>query len=132
MPQNAALYWLTLSCLATGLLFMPYVLNRIARLGLMAALGNPDAKDKPPEWAARAQSAHSNAVENLVVFAPLVLIALWLKSQPELVETAALVYFWARLVHYTVYTAGIPAIRTLAFFAGFGAQLAVAWAILTS
>jgi uncharacterized MAPEG superfamily protein len=44
----------------------------------------------------------------LVVFAPLVLAAVWLKAQPELVGTAAIVYFWARLVHYSVYAAGIP------------------------
>ena len=46
------------------------------------------------------------------------------------IGAAAQVYFWARLVHYIAYTAGVPGVRTLAFLAGFGAQMVVAFAIL--
>ena len=31
---------------------------------------------------------------------------------------ACTVYFWARLVHYVVYTAGIPWVRTLSYAVG--------------
>jgi uncharacterized MAPEG superfamily protein len=44
--------------------------------------------------------------------------------------TAAEVYFFARLTHYVVYAAGIPVLRTLAYFVGLGATLAVLWTLL--
>jgi uncharacterized MAPEG superfamily protein len=45
---------------------------------------------------------------------------------------AAKIYLIARVVHYVVYTAGIPVIRTLAFLTGFGATLTFAFTILSS
>jgi uncharacterized MAPEG superfamily protein len=39
-------------------------------------------------------------------------------------------YFWSRLAHAAVYTAGIPVLRTLAFTGGFVAQLALVLALL--
>jgi uncharacterized MAPEG superfamily protein len=44
--------------------------------------------------------------------------------------TAAAVYFWARAVHFAAYTFAVPWVRTLAFAAGFFAQMAFAWQIL--
>jgi uncharacterized MAPEG superfamily protein len=44
--------------------------------------------------------------------------------------TAAVVYFWARVVHLAAYTFGIPWVRTLAFAVGFFAQATIAWQIL--
>jgi len=39
-------------------------------------------------------------------------------------------YFFARLVHFVVYTLGIPVARTLAFTAGWLAQLVLIASIL--
>jgi uncharacterized MAPEG superfamily protein len=61
------------------------------------------------------KSAHYNAVENLVVFATLVLVLNAAKISNETTVLACQIYFWARLVHYVVYTAGIPWVRTLSF-----------------
>jgi ketosteroid isomerase-like protein len=59
----------------TGLMWMPYILNLIAVRGLIAAVGYPvDPKPLAP-WAARMKQAHANAIENLVVFGLLVLVA---------------------------------------------------------
>ena len=74
--------------------------------------------------------AHGNAVENLVVFATLVLVATALGITGGVVATAAMVYFWARVVHVVAYTLAVPWVRTLAFFVGFLAQAVVAWQIL--
>ena len=69
------LFWLTLTVILTGLLWVPYVLNRCQVRGLGGAMANPSRNDKPhAEWATRMMFAHDNAVENLVIFAPLVLI----------------------------------------------------------
>jgi uncharacterized MAPEG superfamily protein len=76
-------------------------------------------------WAQRARSAHANAVENLVAFAPALVAAHLHNPQAAVLATAAPIYFFARLAHYVFYAAGVPALRTLAYFAGFGATLAI-------
>jgi uncharacterized MAPEG superfamily protein len=75
------------------------------------------------------KKAHANAVENLVVFATLVLAANALGITGGVVATAAIVYFWSRIVHAVAYTAALPWVRTLGFTGGFLAQMAVAWQI---
>jgi uncharacterized MAPEG superfamily protein len=102
------LFWLTLTVILTGLLWVPYVLNRCQVRGLSGAMANPSRNDKPhAEWANRLMFAHDNAIENLVIFAPLVLI----------------------VAHLIVYTLGLPVFRTLAFTVGFLAQAVLALAI---
>jgi uncharacterized MAPEG superfamily protein len=124
------LLWLTLTIILTGLMWVPYILDRIMVRGLMGAMANPSRGDKPQsEWAQRLYFAHTNAVENLIIFAPLVLI---LDAQGHsTVNTiiACAVYFWARLAHAVVYTMGVPILRTLAFTVGFLAQVALVFAV---
>jgi uncharacterized MAPEG superfamily protein len=43
---------------------------------------------------------------------------------------AVVVYFFARLLHFMVYSAGIPAARTLTFTAGWLAQIVIIASIL--
>ncbi|MCA7950624.1 MAPEG family protein [Burkholderia seminalis] len=131
MTRSPELHLLTLTVIATLLMWIPYMLARIATHGLMAALNNPAPSGPPdPPWAERARRAHANAIENLAVFAPLVLIcAMAGASSPATVFSARL-YLGARLVHYVVYAAGIPVVRTIAFLAGFAATLTFAVVLL--
>jgi uncharacterized MAPEG superfamily protein len=125
------LFWLTLTVILTGLLWLPYVLNRIMVRGVSGAMANPSRTDKPQaEWANRLMFAHDNAVENLIVFAPLVLILNAADVSTQTTVLACAVYFWSRVVHLIVYTAGLPILRTLAFVVGFAAQAVLAVAIL--
>ncbi len=114
----------------TAIMWMPYILNTITVRGLADAVGYP--KDPAPlsPWAANMKAAHANAVENLVVFATLVLIAKAAGVSNDTTVAATQVYFWARVVHFLSYTARIPWIRTLSFVAGFGCQAAIAWQLL--
>jgi uncharacterized MAPEG superfamily protein len=124
--MSKELFWLTLTIAMTGLFWVPYILDRVASRGLAGAMGNPRPDDKPQSaWAVRQMKAHTNAVENLVIFAPLVLIAHSLTLSSPTTVLACQAYFWARLVHYVVYTLGIPGLRTLAFTVGFLAQAAL-------
>lgn len=124
------LYWLTLTTAMTGLFWVPYILDRIAVRGLMGAMANPRPDDAPQSaWAERQRRAHANAVENLVVFATLVLTAQTLGIATPVTAAAAQVYFWARLVHFAVYTFGLPVLRTLSFAVGFFAQAVLVLAI---
>ncbi len=124
------LFWLTLTVIFTGLLWVPYVLNRCQTRGIGGAMANPSRNDKPlADWANRLLFAHDNAVENLVVFAPLVLILNAIDYSSKWTVLACAVYFWSRVAHLIVYTLGVPVLRTLTFLIGFFAQAALALAI---
>ena len=117
--MSKELFWLALTLAMTALFAFPYVLNRVAVRGLAATMANPSPGDKPlAPWASRAQRAHANAVENLVLFAPAVLAVHVLNRGDSITAIACALYFFSRLVHYVVYAAGIPVARTLAFAGG--------------
>jgi len=99
----------------TAVMWMPYVLNTIMVRGLIDAVGYPEDPRPPAPWAARMKAAHYNAVENLVVFATLVLMLNIASVSNETTVFACQIYFWARLVHFVVYAAGIPWVRTLSY-----------------
>ena len=117
-----SLTWVTA---LTAIMWMPYILNMIVVRGLMDAVGYPDDPKPLSGWAAKMKAAHSNAVENLVVFAALVLIADAANVSNATTVLACQLYFWARLVHLLSYTFAIPFVRTISFAIGFGCQVAL-------
>lgn len=129
--MNTELTWLTYVTMLTGLLWLPYVLDRILVRGLLQAVGYPADPKPQSAWAQRLMKAHSNAVENLVVFAPLVLVANAAGLHGGAIATACMAYFWSRVVHALAYTFAIAWVRTLAFAAGVAAQLVIAIHLLT-
>jgi len=114
----------------TGLMWIPYVLNRMAVRGIASTVGYP--VDPPPlsPWAQRLRAAHANAVENLAVFAALILAADVLNVSTPVTVLAGSLYLWSRVAHAVTYTLGVPWLRTLAFVGGFAAQMLVAWQLL--
>ncbi|HET7283019.1 MAG TPA: MAPEG family protein [Sphingomicrobium sp.] len=124
--MKTELLYLTLVTALTGLLWVPYVLERMVTWGLMPTVGYPANPPEQSAWARRLMKAHANAVENLVVFAALVLVAQDLNVSNGATATAAIVYFWARVVHPIAYVFAIPWLRTLAFAVGFIAQVTIA------
>jgi uncharacterized MAPEG superfamily protein len=130
MAMTRELLWLTLTIILTGVMWVPYIVDRAMVRGLMGAMANPTRKDKPQsEWAQRLYFAHTNAVENLIIFAPLVMILDSMGHSTESTAIACAVYFWARLAHVIVYVMGVPVLRTLAFTVGFLAQAALVLAV---
>ena len=129
--MKTSLLYLALSAALTGLLWLPYVIDRLRPRGLADTLGSPERPPPPSAWAARLQKAHANAVENLSVFATLVLVSGAAGVADAAVGTAAAVYFRARLVHALPYALAVRGLRTLAFGVGFAAQ-AVAWRLLAA
>ena len=124
-----SLEWLAASALMTALFWVPYILERMVALGVVGALKpvDPEHEVKQALWARRAKRAHYNAVENLAVFATLVLVAQAMgKADATQVVLAAQLYFWARLVHFPALTFGVAGVRTVAFLVGFAAQIMVA------
>ena len=125
-PELKYLAW---TAVLTSLLWIPYILDVIVRNGLTTAVAYPPALVMSP-WAERLKKAHYNAVENLVVFACLVLVANALDISNNATTSAAAAYFWARLVHPVAYTLAIPWVRTLAFAVAWGGILCIAWQVL--
>jgi uncharacterized MAPEG superfamily protein len=117
-----SLTWVTA---LTAIMWMPYILNMIVVRGLADAVGYPDDPKPLSPWAAKMKRAHANAVENLVVFAALVLIANAAGVSNDTTVLACQVYFWTRLVHFLSYTFAIPWVRTIAFVIGFACQAAI-------
>jgi len=122
-----SLTWVTT---LTAVMWMPYILNMIAVRGLVDAVGYPADPAPLSPWAAKMKAAHANAVENLVVFAALVLIADLAGISNSTTVLACQLYFWARLVHLLSYTFAIPWVRTTAFVAGFACQIAIVLQLL--
>jgi len=128
--MSQELLYLTWVTVFTALLWIPYILNLIAVRGVADAIGYPENPKPIAPWAQRMKAAHYNAVENLVVFAALVLIANATGISNNVTVLACVIYFWARVVHFFVYAFKIPGLRTLAFAVGWIAQMMLAWQIL--
>ncbi|MFZ6744005.1 MAPEG family protein [Undibacterium sp. JH2W] len=129
--MKTELLYLVYVTILTGVLWIPYILDRVLTCGLLAAVGYPDNGKTQSKWALRMMKAHGNAVENLVVFATLILLANAMNVSNAVIANASMLYFGARLVHAVCYTLGIPWVRTLAFVSGFVAQAMVALQLLT-
>ena len=123
MTLSPEITYTALSAGLTGALWMPIIVNRLAEMGMWKALSNPEPDVRPhANWAYRLASAHRNAIENLVVFAPLALAVQLLGLGTGLTATACAAFFWSRVAHVAIYTFGVPLLRTIAFVIGFGAQ----------
>ena len=129
--MTTELYWLTLSILLTSVLWMPYIINRLFEGGFIHGLWDPDGEtaSKIP-WAQRLMSAHVNAVENLVIFAPLVIITHILGMNTELTAAASMLYFFSRLLHVLFFTFRVPVLRIVTFLGGFVAQMMMVFTLL--
>ena len=90
----------------------------VAALGAQTQVGLPplagNREDMPvlTGWAGRASRAHRNMLENIVLFAALVLVAQVAGKANATTAFGAQIFFWARLVYAAVYVAGVPWLRT--------------------
>ena len=125
------LYWLVLTVLMTSVFWLPYILNRMMEQGIINAIWDPQGHTQTKkEWARRMMQAHDNAIENLAVFAPLVILIQITGANSKVTASACMVYFCARLVHYMAFTFAVPVLRVATFLIGFGAQLTLALTLL--
>lgn len=122
--METEIVWLTLSILVTSLIWVPIIINRLIEHGFWGGIWDPDGKTHTDVgWSKRMMAAHRNAVENLVIFAPLVMIIQLHGLSNELTEMAAMLFFYARLAHVVLFTFRVPVLRIAAFLAGFSAQI---------
>jgi uncharacterized MAPEG superfamily protein len=108
-PELMLLAWAVLLAFVQMLVA---VSGHTLQVGLPALAGNREGVLPATGWAGRAARAHRNMIENLVLFAALVLIAAVTGKTGDMTLLGAQIFFWARLVYAFVYLAGIPWLRT--------------------
>lgn len=124
------LTWLVYVTVFTLIMWVPYILNLIAIRGLSEAVGYPSNPKPMAAWAVRLKAAHYNAIENLPLFAILILVAHLSNANGAATATCAMVYCGARVVHAVAYTFAIPWVRTLAHAVSVAANLCIAVQLL--
>jgi uncharacterized MAPEG superfamily protein len=87
----------------------------ITQIGLVAAAGNRHNAPPLEGWAERARRAHLNMLENLVLFAILVVAASITGKINATTSLGAELFFWGRVAYAPIYIVGIPWLRTAAF-----------------
>ena len=114
--------WCVFAC---GLL--PYAATLTAKVGRKSF----DNRD-PRAWLARqegfrrrANNAQMNAFEAFPFFAAAVITAHVLHGPQALVDTLALVFVTARVLHLAFYLADQASLRSLVWFVGFGCVIAI-------
>lgn len=100
------------------------------QVGLNTLAGNRDSLPDITGWAGRAKRAHLNMIENLVLFAALVLIAAAAGKANATTAMGAMIFFWARLAYAIIYVIGIPWLRTVVWFISVIGMAMIAWALL--
>jgi len=83
--------------------------------GAQVAFGNREGLPTPLGLGGRADRAAKNQMEAMVMFLALVLAA-HVAGKASQAALGATVFFWARVVYWPVYLAGIVYLRTLVWF----------------
>src|SRR6185295_7338259 len=83
--------------------------------GVMIAFGNREGVAPPLGLAGRADRAAKNQLEAMAMFLAVVLAA-HIAGKSAQIAFGATIFFWARLVYWPVYLAGIVYVRTLVWF----------------
>ena len=108
-PELGLLVW---TVLLTFVQMLVAVMGATLQVGLPTLAGNREGFGPCTGWAGRAARAHHNMLENLVLFAALVLVAVLTSRTNGTTLLGAQIFFWARLAYALVYLAGIPWLRT--------------------
>lgn len=121
------LFWMTATAVLTAVMWVPYTVQLIREMGPVAAFWDP-YHETPihSKWAQRAKRAHTNAVENLVVFAALSITVALTGAGTTATASACALFFGLRAAHYAVYVFAVPLLRTLLFLGGFLCQAVLA------
>lgn len=85
--------------------------------GMKVVFGNRADLPAPQGFAGRALRAANNMVENLPLFIGAIAVVHLGGKSGDRTVIGAHIFFWSRLVYWPVYLAGVPYLRTLAWYA---------------
>ena len=124
------LYFLLMSTILCFVQMLIAATGANTQVGLPALAGNREGLPDIVGWPGRARRAHLNMIENLVLFAALVLIAAVAGKANATTAMGAMIFFWGRLAYALIYLIGIPWLRTLAWLVGVIGMAMIAWVLL--
>ena len=108
-PEMMLLVW---AVLLTVVQAVVAVQGAMMQVGLGTLMGNREGIPEIRGWGGRAARAHRNMLENLVLFAALVLAAVIAGKTNDMTLLGAQIFLYARIAYAVVYIAGLPWIRT--------------------
>ncbi len=127
-PELKYLVW---SAVLTFVLVLIAASGAQLQVGLEKLAGNREDLPEMTGWAGRAQRAHRNMLENLILFAILVLVAQAAGVRNGMTLLGAQLFFWGRVAHAVLYVAGIPWARTAAWGVSVIGLILIALQLLT-
>src|SRR3974377_1022688 len=108
-PELNLLIWATVLTLVQAVIA---VQGALMQVGLPMLAGNREGMPEIKGWGGRAARAHRNMLENLVLFAILVIAAPLAEKTNGTTLLGAQIFLYARIAYALVYIAGLPWIRT--------------------
>jgi uncharacterized MAPEG superfamily protein len=124
------LFLLLLAVVLTFAQMLVAVIGATLQVGLLTLAGNREGMPPLTGWAGRAQRAHRNMLESLVLFAILVLIAVLTNKTNAATLFGAQLFVGARVAYAAIYILGIPWLRTAAWFVSMLGLLLIFWYVL--
>lgn len=104
--------------------------RNVLMLGLTTAAGNQHDIAPWEGWNDRLNRALRNLIEAMAIYAPIAVSVSVLGAGNETSALGAKIFLGARLIHALVYTAGVPWVRTTAWFIGVIGILMVASSLI--
>lgn len=131
--MTTELFWLVLTGLLAGSLWIPFIVGMNAtEAKAVADFHRPPDLARAPAWVHRAWRAHLNLLEQFLPFAVVVLVAHLAGVSNAATAWASGVFFWLRLAHAAGMItgwAGMP-LRPAIFTAGWLCILSIGGAVL--
>ena len=113
-PELNLLVWAVALTVVQVLVALTGAFNQV---GLMKLVGNREGMPEITGWGGRAERAHLNMVQNLVLFAALVLVAVAAGKTNDVTLLGAQIFLWSRVAYAAIYVAGLSWLRTLSWVA---------------
>lgn len=126
-PELTLLAWCVILAIVQMLIAVQGAMNQV---GLKVLVGNREGFPEIKGWGGRAARAHRNMIENLVLFAALVLAAVAAGKANDMTLLGAQIFFWGRLAYAAIFLAGIPWLRTGAWTVSVIGLLLILWQLL--
>ena len=106
---------------STAILFILVIVQQLhtdLTVGAKYALSNRSEAITKTPLAGRIERAIANLRENLLFFAPVVLVLAVANISTGATKIGSIVFFVARIIHAITYVSGIILVRSLSWFAG--------------
>src|SRR5258707_6878238 len=108
-PELMLLAW---AVLLTFVQMLVAVQGAMMQVGLPTLAGNREGMPEIKGWGGRAARAHRNMLENLVLFAVLVLVAVVAGKTNAMTFLGAQIFLYPRIAYAGVYIARFPSVST--------------------